>query len=146
MEYGKKIKLFAMQIPYHEEELEEGEVFVRFDVEELLNQIEEEDIIHYARNYCDLIHPDDINLGDYDESDLVEALEDKDYTFIHNATNDDMIERLENEGYYISLRKPRLENADKLDYGSQLQFDAIERLFYRGSWAEREEMYKKLTL
>lgn len=140
----KKIKLFAMQMPYLEEELEENEVYVEFEVRELLEQIEEQDIVDYAKNYCDLIHQEDVDLDDYDESDLVEALEGKGYTFIHNATNEDMIDSLENEGCYISLRKPILENADELDYGSQIQFDEIKRLFVSGSWEEREEMYKKL--
>lgn len=32
----EKIKLFAMQIPYDEEELAENEVYVEFEVQELL--------------------------------------------------------------------------------------------------------------
>jgi hypothetical protein len=113
MQKDKKIKLFATQIPQEEDELEENEVYVEFEVKELLDNIEAEDICNYTKVY-----------GYRHEDDFESFL-------------DDMIDHLERCGYTILEGK---DIADGYDYVDNCLFEDISSVFESLSCAKRQEL------
>lgn len=113
----KKIRLFATQIPYIEEELDENEVYVEFNVGELLDQIESSDVYDYACYNFDLVSEDDIksSIEDFDEDELVEALRDNYYNFTKEVGEDEMIEYLEERGYVVDDERNISNDYDYVD-------------------------------
>ena len=138
-----KIKLFAKQIKC-DEKLAENEVFVEFDVEELLDQIEHKDIIAYAKMWHNLISHEEIDLEDFGESELVQALQNIGFDFISEVDTEDMIDAIESDGYEVTLENVILDQ--DLDHIDQQMLDQIVNKFHNGSWDEREEMYKNLMV
>ncbi|HSE99944.1 MAG TPA: hypothetical protein VLA48_03525 [Nitrososphaeraceae archaeon] len=134
------IKLFATQIPYTDEVLEENEVYVEFDVEELLDQIDNEDIANYARFSLDMIPEDSVysSLDDFDEDDIVSHLEDGGYNFSKHIGEEDCIEFLEESGYTV-LTDSEVDNG--LDIIDSRMLEEIEDIFINSSVFEREKIY-----
>jgi len=138
---GGKIKLFATQIHYTEEELGENEVYVEFDVTELLEQIDDDDISQYARSWCSMMYEDDYEpkLDDFTDNDLVKELKYRCYNFSKQIGEDDCVDFLEDSGYEVVL-----SGGGNLDVIDEKKLIEISKKFMNGSWVEREEMYKKL--
>jgi hypothetical protein len=138
-----KIKLFAKQIKC-DEKLAENEVFVEFDVEELLDQIEHKDITAYTKMWYNLISHEEIDLSDFSEEELVTALQNMGFDFISEVDTEDMIDAIESDGYEVTLENVILDQ--DLDHIDQQMLDQIVNKFHNGSWDEREEMYKNLMV
>jgi hypothetical protein len=139
----KAIKLFATQIPYTEEELEEDEVYVEFNVQELLKQIDNEDVEDYARWSLDMKHEDDFesSLEDFSEDDIADYLEEEGYNFSSHIGEEDCIDFLEDSGYTVTLNK-YVDNS--LDYIDNRMLDEITEIFTNATVFEREEIYNKI--
>lgn len=139
----ERIKLFATQVPYEEEELEDGVVYVSFNIEELLEQIGDKSITDYAMNYLSMICERDIQLETFDEASLIEALEYTNYNFCQKIDIEDAIDIVEQEGYTVSVE-------DAVDFGLDAVDDSmlqeIIQKYLGASWSERVEMYNKVKL
>lgn len=135
---NNKIKLFAMQVPC-DEELEENEVFVEFNVEELLNQIESSDVYDYATERFGLVNEDGvaIKLDDFYESDLIEHLRDNYYNFIKEVDTNEMIKHLESLGYSLDNE---FFNKDEYDYIDSILFEEISTKFHSLSVFDRQKL------
>lgn len=135
---SKEIQLFATRIPYTEEELEDNEVYVEFNVKELLDQIDDEDISDYARWNFDMKHEDDFesSLDDFDEGDLIKELESRGHNFSNQIGEKDCIEFLEDSGYTVTYGGQGLE----YDYVDNCLFEDISSVFYSLSCAKRQEL------
>ena len=135
----KTIKLFATQIPYTKEELEENEVYVEFNVGELLDEIDNEDIADYARWRLDMIPEDDVrsNIEDFSEDELVEALRDSWYDFSKEVDEDEMVSILEDKGYLVSDER---NISNDYDYVDNCLFEDIVNKFNSLSFFDRQKM------
>jgi len=138
----KTIKLFATQIPYTDRELddlEENEVYVEFNVEELLEQIDDEDISEYAKWDLDMKHEDDFesSLDDFSEDELVEALRDGWYDFTKEVDEEDMITILEDKGCTVSDDG---SISNDYDYVDSCLFEDIISVFDSLSSAKKQEL------
>lgn len=139
----KTIKLFATQIPYTDgelDDLEENEVYVEFNVEELLDEIDNEDISDYAKWNLDMKHEDDFesNLDDFSDNELVEALRDNWYDFSKEIDEDEMITILEDKGYTISDDGTV---SNDYDYTDSCLFEDIVSVFDSLSCAKKQELH-----
>lgn len=134
----KTIKLFATQIPYTEEELEENTVYVEFDVEELLDEIENSDIYDYAVDNLNLVNENEVkSIEDFDEDELVEALEDLNYNFSSRIDKDLCVEYLENLGYFVTDER---DISNDYDYVDNCLFEDIVNKFDSLSVFDRQEL------
>ena len=135
----KTIKLFATQIPYIDEELGENEVYVEFNVGELLDQIDNEDIADYARWNFDMVGEDEFesNLDDFSDNELVEALRDNWYDFSKEIDEDEMITILEDKGYTVSDDGTV---SNDYDYTDSCLFEDIVSVFDSLSSAKKQEL------
>jgi len=137
------INWVGKQILTNQEELEEGYVEVVIDVKDILNEIDNEEISEYARWKLDMIYEDSFesDLDDFDDGDLVDELENRNYNFSEQIGEDECIEFLEDSGYTITADKD-VDNS--LDYIDAVRLEEITNLFVNGSWGERDLMYKLL--
>jgi hypothetical protein len=143
---AKTIKLFATQIPYTQipytdEELEENEVYVEFNVEELLDQINNEDIEDYARWSLDMIDPDDCEcetINEASEWELVDELKSRDFNFVDELDDDELLDEMESRGLseYVTI--------SGLDYVDTEMLKEITTLFLNSTLAQRQIMYNLL--
>jgi hypothetical protein len=140
---NKTITLEGKQIFANQDELEEGYVEIIIEVKDILDEIDNEDIEDYARDYLDMNHEDDFesNLDDFDEDELADKLEDWGYNFSKQIGEDECIEFLEESGYTITADKD-VDNS--LDYIDASRLEEITNLFVNGSWHQRDLMYKLL--
>lgn len=83
------------------------------------------------------------SLEDYDDLDLLEELDSRDYEFIHEVDDSEMVEYLRDVGYTVFEGDERDESG--LDYIDQKRLEEITELFLKGSFQEREEIYNKIT-
>lgn len=134
----KTIKLFATQIPYIGEELEENTVYVEFDVEELLDEIENSDIYDYAVDNLNLVNENEVkSIEDFDEDELVEALEDLNYNFSIRIDKDLCVEYLENLGYFVTDER---DISNGYDYVDNCLFEDIVNKFDSLDLFSRQKM------
>lgn len=138
----KTIKLFATQIPYTDgelDDLEENEVYVEFNVGELLDQIDDEDIAEYAKWGLDMRHEDDFesSLDDFSKDELAEALRDGWYNFASEVDEDEMITILEDKGYTVS-DDGTISN--DYDYVDSCLFEDIISVFDSLSFGEKQRL------
>lgn len=140
----KIIKLFATQVPYIEEELEENEVYVEFNVGELLDEIDDEDVYDYAVENFNLINGDDFesSLDDFDEDDLVKELENRGHNFSYQIGEEECIEFSEDSGYTIIADEAVVGSG--LDYVDAQRLEDIQKKFIDSSWDEKLVMYNKI--
>ena len=134
---NKKIKLFATQIPYEEEVLEENEVYVEFEVEELLGNIDLEDICEFVKRHG-YKHEDDFesDLDDFDNDELWTRLSNSwSFNALEEIDDDDMIDYLEGKGYELSDN-----GIDSYDYVDSCLFDEISTIFDSLSCQKRQEL------
>lgn len=133
---NKTIKLFATQIPYPKGELEENEVYVEFNVGELLDEIDNEDIADYSRWTLDMKHEDEFesSLDAFDKDDLVKELESRGHNFSYQI-GEECIGFLEDSGYTITYDK-----GIQYDYVDNCLFEDITNKFDSLSVFDRQKM------
>lgn len=139
----KTIKLFATQIPYTDgelDDLEENEVYVEFNISELLDEIDNEDIEEYARYDLDMLHEDDFksNLEDFSENEIVQHLRDGWFDFTDEVSEEEMIDILEDKGYTVS-DDGTISN--DYDYVDSCLFEDIISVFDSLSCAKKQELH-----
>lgn len=137
------INWVGKQISTNQDELEDGYVEIVVDVKDILDEIDNEEISEYARWKLDMIYEDSFesNLDDFEDYELVDELENRNYNFSKQIGEEDCIEFLEDSGYTITVNK---DVDDSLDYIDSGRLEEITNLFINGSWGERELMYKLL--
>jgi hypothetical protein len=143
---AKTIKLFATQIPYTQipytdEELEENEVYVEFNVEELLDQIDTDVLRKYAKYHLDMIDPDDCECETVDEArewELVDELKSRDFNFEDELDDDDLLDEVAARrlGENIAIQG--------LDCVDTKMIKEITELFLNSTLSQREIMYNLL--
>lgn len=135
----KEIKLLGKQVFGNEDELEKDEVYVEFDVQELLDEIDNEDIENYARYSLDMMYEDDFesSLDDFNEEELVEALEDLNYNFSSRIDEDLCVEYLKNSGYFVTDKR---SISNDYDYVDNCLFMDISSVFDSLSCTGRQEL------
>jgi hypothetical protein len=143
---SKTIKLFATQIPYTQipytdEELEENEVYVEFNVEELLDQIDTDVLKKYVEYHLDMIDPDDCECETVDEAsewELVDELKSRDFNFEDELDDDDLLDEVAARrlGEHIAIQG--------LDYVDTEILKEITTLFLNSTLAQRQIMYNLL--
>jgi hypothetical protein len=85
----------------------------------------------------------EVSLDDLSEWEIVDYLKNDYFDFISEVDEDDMIDYLQNRGYIISERNtPEYETG--LDLIDNNRLEEIKNLFIYSSFAEREEIYKKV--
>jgi hypothetical protein len=138
----KTIKLFATQIPYTEEELEENEVYVEFSVGELLDQIESSDVYNYAIRNLGLVDEFSNSLYAFAEDEMIEELESRGHNFSYQIGEGECIEFLQDSGYIVS------HYYDEPNYGLDCvdaqRLEDIQKKFIDYSWDDRLIMYNKI--
>jgi len=137
------IRIVGKHITENNSELEKGYVEIELEIKDLLGEIDGEDIGDYARYNLDMKHEDDFesNIEDFDDDELVKALEDNGYNFAQKVTEEDCIEVLEIGGYVIT---DECDEVNSLDYTDSCRLEEIQQKFLNGSWSERQELYNKL--
>ena len=109
------------------EEIEQLEHLLNEETEELLGTLNQKEITNYAL--------DNLNLIENDKTDLIDALENLNYKFIEAVDEDDMVEYLEDRGYYISDDKE-----DNLDIITQSDLDELVSNFLSADFEKRKLM------
>lgn len=111
---NKTIQLVGKHIKENDDEFEDGYVEVQLNVQDILDEIDSDDVIKYAKDVFDLVHPDDC-LDNFTESELVEALEDLNYDWYEQYTEDGCIAYLEDRGYIVSDEEGKVGDYDSID-------------------------------
>ncbi len=122
----------------------DGDIF-KADVQEVLDELEEDDIVDYAIDKCNLINKDEVEkyLHLVDEYDLTQELHDRSFNFAEEVDIDDCIEKIEMRGYVV-LDEMEIESSKDLDYVDSVNLDEIIDMFTNASWSERQEIYLRV--
>ena len=118
------LTLFARQ------NIEQLKYLLTYDTEDVLDSLDKDIIIKYAKRELDLI-------DSTDEEDLVDALNDLNYKFIEEVEEDEMISYLEDNGYEILIK----ESSDII-FDSQKE--ELNNYFESLSFLERAELLNKI--
>ena len=111
--------------------LKQVQLLLNNETEELLETLNEREVIKYAENELDLI-------SNQDEDSLVDALDDLNFKWIDKVDEDDMINYLEENGYYIEANK------GNLDIITDSQLEEMNDLFLSFSAEKRQEIINNL--
>lgn len=117
---------------------ENGITTIKAKIEDVLEQID----LFTIKETLDLYSKDEAHISWFDDYDIEQEYEDRDLGDEPDTwDNVDMIQHLEDVGYTV-LTEDELDNG--LDYIDQKRLDEITDLFLRGSFQEREEIYKTI--
>ena len=85
-------------------------------------------------------------MEEFDDYELIEELESRNYDFAKEVSEEDMIDCLAYAGYHVSKKEPFLEyeGIHSLDSTEQKQLLEILEKFRAGSWVEKEIIYKNV--
>ncbi len=138
----KTIRLVGKQIVEDNDyiEIEDGFCEIETNVDEVLNEIDGEDLVDFAKDKYNLKHEDEFesNLDDFDDDDLIEELDDRSYDFYKHIRDEDyMIELLEEKGYVVS--SPREIMLDIYDENNLCE---IIKKFHNATFEQREKIYE----
>lgn len=136
------IRISGKRVFENQDELDVGHVEIEVEAYNILREIDSEDVADYARWSLDMKHENDFesNIEDFDEDELVEALEDLNFNFSRQIDEDECIEFLEDSGYII--KTPREENS--LDYIDSNLLEEITNIFLNATVFERQEIFNKI--
>lgn len=130
---NKELRIAGKRVFVNDDELGEGYVEIIIEVNDLLDEIDNEDISDYAGWTLDMKHEDD-----FDEEELVSALEDLNFNFSRQIDELDCIEFLEDNGYIITTPKDVDNSLDIIDAS---MLDEITEIFLNASVFESENIY-----
>ena len=114
------------------EKLKQVEYLLNEEDSYLLETLHQRDIEDYACRQFDMISKND-------KYDLVGALKDLNFDFLEEVTDTEMIEALEEDGWYISLDNGYTNN----NIVEEGQFEEWTELFIKLSVQERENILKE---
>jgi hypothetical protein len=125
-----EIKIIGKQV--FGTELEEGYVEILVDVDNILDDIDTDILRQYVEYHLDMIDPDDC------ECETVDELKSRDFNFVDELDDDDLLDEVEARGLseHITIQG--------LDYIDVKRLEEITNLFVNGSWHQKEIMYKLL--
>lgn len=83
-------------------------------------------------------------LEDYDESDLVRELKSRNFDFIEEVEDHEMIEYLESVGTQVFDENFTPADEQFVDHNDLIKLDEIRTKFLNASWSERESIYNKI--
>lgn len=83
-------------------------------------------------------------LEDYDESDLVRELKSRNFDFIEEVEDHEMIEYLESVGTQVFDEDFVPADEEYVDHNDLIKLDEIRTKFLNASWSERESIYNKI--
>lgn len=124
-------------------ELEDGYAKILIEVDEFLDEVDTDILTKYAKYHLDLIHPDDCeceSVDDASENDLVWELKNRNFDFLDEVDQDDMIEYLQRDGYTVDDVDGSMHS--DLDYMDAAMLDEITQKFLESSVFDRENIYK----
>lgn len=140
----KEIRIVGELISENSDELEKGCVEVALSVNDILGAVDAEDIQDYVSWNLDMKHVDDFesSLDDFDEDELVEALENLNYDFYEKMDTDSCIEFIESQGYAVTADEDVVGNG--LDCIDTQRLEDIQQKFIASSWDDKVIMYNKI--
>lgn len=84
-----------------------------------------------------------VSLEDFDEYNIIQHLREEGYDFSIEVDTEDMISRLESEGYTVLENSIQEENS--LDIIDSRMLEEIKDIFINSSVFERERIYNLIT-
>ena len=136
----KEIKYIGKQV--FDSELEEGYAEITINIDDFLDDVDTEILTDYVEYHLDLVHPDNCeceSVEDATENDLLCELASRDFNFIDEVDEDEMVDHLQRNGYLVD-GEPNVMTAN-LDIIDNNMLDEITLKFLNSSIFERERIY-----
>lgn len=110
-----------------------------------LENIPEEFLQEYCEEFCDMVKKENVpqELEDYSDWELVDELELRDYDFSDKISEEEMIDYLEDSGYYVKEEDEEFDS-EGLDIVDEKRLAEIIEKFKNGSWSEREDLFLRV--
>ncbi len=84
-------------------------------------------------------------LDDYTEADIVQELKNRDFDFIEEVEDHEMIEYLESIGTQVFDENFVPKDEEFVDHNDLIKLEEIKQKFIDSSWADREIIYRVIT-